>query len=78
MELDDVDFYDEENRVVFITVDRVTIAIGVEEFEEFFEQVTIVRNRLLSDPELALGSFEEDGVVKRQFIYASSDDKDFS
>jgi hypothetical protein len=78
MEPDDVDFYDEENRVVFVSVDRVTIAIGVEDFEEFYEQVTTIRNRLLADPEIALGSFEEDGVVKRQFIYASSDDKDFS
>jgi hypothetical protein len=78
MELDDVNFYDEENRVVFVSVDRVTIAIGVEDFEEFYEQVTIIRDRLLNDPEIALGSFEEDGVIKRQFIYASSDDKDFS
>jgi hypothetical protein len=68
------DFFDEENGVVYISIDRVTIAIDVEDFESFFEGILDIRKSLLSNESIALGAYEEDGIVKHQFIMKKSQD----
>jgi hypothetical protein len=73
-EQDSSDFFDEANGVVFIGVDRVTIALDVEDFEAFFEEMLDIRKALLSNESIVLGSYEEDGIVKRQFIMKKSED----
>ncbi len=73
------DQYDAEHGVVYVSFDRVSIAIDIEDFEDFYMDILSIREKLMSDPNVILGVYEENGVVRRQFLpKPDEDDKDFS
>jgi hypothetical protein len=72
---DDDNPYDAENGVLYVTFDRVSIAIDIEDFEDFYMQILSLREILMSDPNIVLGVYEENGVVKRQFLPKPDEDE---
>jgi hypothetical protein len=70
--------FDSTNGVVYIVVDRVSIGLDIEDFEDFYAQILNLREMLMSNPAVELGVYEEDGLVKRQFVMKNNVDSDFS
>ncbi len=78
MDEDTQEIFDSVNGIVYIFVDRVSIGLDIEDFEDFYAQILGIREMLMANPAVELGVYEEDGLVKRQFVMKTNSDTDFS
>tara|TARA_R110001583_G_scaffold7985_27_gene39097 strand:+ start:2313 stop:2546 length:234 start_codon:yes stop_codon:yes gene_type:complete len=62
-------WFEKEESSVVVCIDRVAISLSLDEFLEFYDSITEIKDDLLSDEEICLGTYEEDGKLKRQLIF---------
>ena len=68
VQLTDLSWYDGNEATVVISIDRLTVAFELEEFLDFFKTVEETKDELSKRPEIGVGTYVEDGMVKEQFM----------
>lgn len=75
VQLTDLTWFDPEENSILITYDRITLALGLEEFLDFFQYIEDSKDALLSMEDICIGTYEEDGKVRKQLVILPPDDE---
>lgn len=62
-------WFEKEESSVVICIDRIAISLSLDEFLDFYDSIAEIKEDLLADKEICLGTYEEDGKLKRQLIF---------
>ncbi len=68
-------WFDDQDGLVVIAFDRLTISMQVEEFLDFFYSVDEIREKLESHPMVSTGTYENNGVEKETFVFLRPEDE---
>jgi hypothetical protein len=61
-------WYDKEDGTVVVCFDRVSLTLALEEFLDFYDLISETKDMLLAEDDVCIGTYEEDGKIKRQLI----------
>jgi len=67
-QLTNTSWYDESEQTVVFAVDRVTVALDVEEFLDFYNMIQDTKEALVLEASLEIGAVQEDDETRYQFI----------
>ena len=70
IQLTDLTWYDPEENTVLITYDRITLALALDEFLDFFDIIDDTRMALLDIDGMCIGTYEEDDKLRKELILA--------
>jgi hypothetical protein len=68
-------WFEPEDQVVLVSYDRVTLTLTLEEFLDFYDLVSETRDQLLEMKNACIGTFEENGTIKKQIMILPSDEE---
>jgi len=68
-------WFEKEDASIIVCIDRVAITLSLDEFLDFYDTVDQIKESLLSDPDICIGTYEEDGKLKRQLIIVPDSDE---
>ncbi len=75
VQLTDLTWYDPEENSILITYDRITLALALDEFLEFFEYIEDTKEGLLEMDNICIGTYEEEGQVKKELVILPPDEE---
>tara|TARA_B100000686_G_scaffold348285_1_gene438934 strand:- start:93 stop:350 length:258 start_codon:yes stop_codon:yes gene_type:complete len=61
-------FFDKSEQLVVVYLDRVSVSLDLSEFLEFLEELDAAKEKLISDSDIAIGTYEDGEKIKKQFI----------
>jgi len=61
-------FFDKSEQLVVIYLDRISISLDLSEFLNFLEGLIDAKKMLISDTDIAIGTYEENDKIKKQLI----------
>ena len=61
-------WYDRDDASIVVCIDRVALTLTLDEFLDFYDTIHDIKEELLSDSDICIGTYEEDGKIKRQLI----------
>ena len=67
-QLTDFGWLDEQDGIVIVAFDRLTISMEVEEFLDFFNSIDELREKLSEHPKISTGTYDDNGVEKTTFV----------
>ena len=62
-------WFEKEEASVVVCIDRVAISLSLDEFLDFYDTIDAIKDSLLADEEICLGTYEEDGKLRRQLVF---------
>ena len=62
-------WFEKEEASVVVCVDRIAISFSLDEFLDFYDTIAAIKDSMLADDEICLGTYEENGKLKRQLIF---------
>lgn len=71
-------FYDPENKQVIIQLDRVSINIDIEDFLNMLYALHDLKSIIEEDPEVIIGTFEDENGKEYEKFIIKNDDVDFN
>mgnify|MGYP001261711595 CR=1 FL=1 len=73
--LTDSSWFEPEDQVILLSYDRVTLTLTLEEFLDFYDLVSETKDALLDMKDVCVGTFEENGKIKKQIMIVPSDEE---
>ena len=67
VEISDMCYLDADSHTLAIHVDRITLAMGVDEFLDFYFQISAIKDFLDTSPHYVIGK-TMDGDIKEMFV----------
>jgi hypothetical protein len=67
-------WFEENTQVVIVNLDRISVAFTLDEFFDVMDRFEIARETLLSNFNIVVGTYEVDGVEKKETVIISEDD----
>ena len=67
-------WFEENTQIIIVNIDRISVAFTLDEFFDTFDRFEIARETLLSNFNVVIGTYEEDGVEKKEPVVLPEDD----
>ena len=67
-------WFEENTQIILVNIDRISVAFTLDEFFDTFDRFEIARETLLSSFNVVIGTYEEDGVEKKEPVVLPEDD----
>ena len=69
-------WYDAENKICFIQIDRLVLSIMADEFMDFHDLLSDLQTDMMNDPDLELGTYkDEEGNEFQEFVIKKKDEE---
>jgi len=74
-QLTDCGWLDEQDGIVIVAFDRLTMSMEVEEFLDFFYSIDEIRDKLSAHPKISIGTYDDNGVEKTAFVFVRPEEE---
>ena len=77
-QLTETTWFDNQEGIVFVGVGQVSISFSIDEFWDFCQEIEDSKSALLKEDTVILGTYEKNGVIKKQLLLKPSSEDDYN